>query len=135
MMRRLLTALGLAEAPGKDRDLLPPEVLREREERLLRPMPCGTGLILCRGSQCLARRKEMPEALRGGKALVVDLRGVDREEGQALLDYLSGVVETSRGRVLRLAPAVFLVVSHDSLVEDWNALGGGFRRDGTDECS
>ncbi len=120
MMKRLLSMIGLAEDPEDRLDtVLPPEEIREREERLRRPMPSGAGVLICRGPEAIGRRKELLEALRGGRVVIIDLRGVEREAGQALLDYLSGVVEAGRGLLMRLAPAVFLVVSHESLVEVW----------------
>ncbi len=113
-----MALLGLAERPADDLEALAStEEIREREERLRRPLPVGGGILICRGKSCLGRRKELLEALRSGRAVVVDLRGVDREEGQALLDYLSGAVEASQGAVMRLAPALFLALAHRSLVE------------------
>lgn len=120
MMKRFLAMIGLAEDPEERLDVaLPPEEIREREERLRRPMPSGAGALICRGPEAIDRRKELLEALRGGRVVIIDLRGVERETGQALLDYLSGVVEAGRGLLMRLAPAVFLVVTHESLVEVW----------------
>lgn len=117
-MKKLLALFGFVERDEEDLDLITSEEeFRERGERLRRPLAMGGALVVCRGNHCLERREELLQALRGGRGVLIDLRGVEREEGQALLDDLSGAVEASQGVVMRLAPALFLALAHHSFVE------------------
>ena len=123
MLERLMALLGLVD-PGGDEfsedgeDYLRPD-LEQREERVLRPAAGEADLILLRGSTGPDRKEELAEALRKGKMLLVDLRGMEREPGQSLLDFLCGVAYANRGAVTRVAGGIFLAAPRKTMIEEW----------------
>jgi cell division inhibitor SepF len=50
---------------------------------------------------------------------VIDLKGVEKAEGQSALDFICGVAYAMRGVVMRIAPAVFLATPKRNLVDLW----------------
>jgi cell division inhibitor SepF len=56
--------------------------------------------------------------------LLVDLRGMEREPGQSLLDFLCGVAFANRGTVLRVAGGIFLAAPRKTMIEEWEDENG-----------
>jgi cell division inhibitor SepF len=127
MLERLMALLGLVDPGGdyddEEEDDLRPD-LEEREGRVLRPAAGEADLILLRGSSGPDRKEELAEALRKGKMLLVDLRGMEREPGQSLLDFLCGVACANRGTVLRVAGGIFLAAPRKTMIEEWEDENG-----------
>lgn len=118
-MRRALEWLGLIEE-GSDAvtDYCPVEFKARRDRFMEKTFP-GQGVLVCRDQVSLDREKEMIETLRKGRILVVDLREIDLEPGQRLLDRLCGALQLTHGRIIRIAPAVFLAVPNGGMLEIW----------------
>lgn len=118
-MRRALEWLGLAEEiPDEAVDYCPVEFKARRDRFMEKTFP-GQGALVCRGQTALDREKEMVEALRQGRILIVDLRSVALEPGQRLLDRLCGALQLTHGRIIRIAPAVFLSVPNSGMLQIW----------------
>lgn len=128
MLERLMALLGLGKDSGDEEEYgeetLQPD-LEEREDRVMKPAPVQADLIFLRGGTGLERKEELAEALRKGRMLLVDLRGMDRDSGQSLLDFLCGVAYASRGTVLRVAGGVFLAAPRKTMIEEWEEKNGG----------
>ena len=127
MLERLMALLGLVDPGGEydedgGEDLRPD--LEEREERVIRPAAGEADLILLRGSSGPDKKEELAESLRKGKMLLVDLRGMERESGQSLLDFLCGVAFANRGTVLRVAGGIFLAAPRKTMIEEWEDENG-----------
>ena len=127
MLERLMALLGLVDPGGEydddgEEDLRPD--LEEREERVIRPAAGEADLIILRGPSGPDRKEELAEALRKGKMLLVDLRGMEREPGQSLLDFLCGVAFGNRGTVLRVAGGIFLAAPRKTMIEEWEDENG-----------
>ncbi|HHZ05162.1 MULTISPECIES: cell division protein SepF [Acetomicrobium] len=115
MLERFLALLGISEQ--KDEDLFEEE---SGEEGGASGSQYGeVTLIYCKGSKCVERREDLAEALHGGKIVVIDLKGVEKAEGQSALDFICGVAYAMRGVVMRIAPAVFLATPKRNLVDLW----------------
>ncbi|MEA4880235.1 MAG: cell division protein SepF [Synergistaceae bacterium] len=127
MLERLMALLGLVDRNGEefeDEDAERTNGLEEREERILRPPLKQADIILLRGSAGVERKEELAEELRKGRMVLLDLRGMEREPGQSLLDFLCGVASASRGRVVRVAGGVFLVAPKKTMIEEWEETKG-----------
>lgn len=125
MLERLMTFLGLVDpAAEEEEDAVDAVELETREARILKPVPESAALLIARGLEGVRRKEELALALRNGKLLLVDLRGLDREEGQSLLDFLCGVAFANRGAVLRAAGGVFLAAPRKSMIEEWEEEDG-----------
>ena len=128
MRERLMSLLGLvAPDSGEYEDYGEEERrpdLEEREERVLRPSAGESELILFRGSSGQDRKEELGEALRKGKMIIADLRGMERESGQSLLDFLCGAAFANRGAVLRVAGGIFLASPRKTMIEEWEDENG-----------
>ena len=98
--------------------------LETREARVLKPVPESAVILIARGLEGVQRKEELALALRKGKLLLVDLRGLEREEGQSLLDFLCGVSFANRGTVLRAASGIFLAAPRKSMIEEWEEEDG-----------
>lgn len=122
MIRSLLELLGLVDDSenGEFFDDDPGSNLEERKERMLSPVPPSASVIICRDSNCPANQEELAEALRKGKVLIADLRKIDRDSGQAFLDFISGVIHATHGFIARLAPGIFIAAIGRSTVEEWD---------------
>jgi len=119
-MRKILEFLGIAEPEEEvveEREATEEELARRRD--LLERPPLPTSLVICRGMTAVRFGKELAEALRGGKMLILDLRGVDRESGQQLLDFLHGEATSARAALQRLAPGLFLALPNGVNAEEW----------------
>lgn len=128
MFERLMAMLGLAEynyddVNGEDETELETtygeEDVEERQKRILKSPPTQAQIIICRGELCLDRREELGEALHKGLNVIVDLRNVDRDVGQSVLDFLCGVAFAMRGDVVRVSPGVFMASHRKGIVEEW----------------
>lgn len=122
MLERLMALLGLVDRDGEEFEEEETERtngLEEREERILRPPSKQADIILLRGSAGVDRKEELAEELRKGRMVLLDLRGMERETGQSLLDFLCGVASANRGTVVRVAGGVFLVAPKKTMIEEW----------------
>lgn len=127
MLNKLMTLLGLVD-PHEDSDDFDeegsPAAMEERERRVLRPAAGEAELIILRGTSGPERKEELAEFLKKGKMLIVDLRGMERDSGQSLLDFLCGVAYANRGTVLRVAGGIFLAAPRKTMVEEWEEENG-----------
>lgn len=123
MIRRILEFLGIAEPEEEveERETTEEDLSRRRD--LLERPPLPTSLVICRGMTAVRFGHELAEALKGGKMLILDLRGVDRESGQGLLDFLHGEALSARGALHRIAPGVFLALPNGVNAEEWEEEG------------
>lgn len=124
MLRAFLELLGLVEA--EDTELEEEYFQDEQEERKQRFMSSPVGqasVVICRQDKCLLYREELAQALRSGQVIIADLRKMEKEEGQGILDFLCGVAYTIHGSVSRLCPGVFIVSPRRTLVEEWEEPG------------
>lgn len=124
MWERFLAFLGLIE---EDDDFEEEEQFRgndweERKRRVFQPAIGKPAVILVRGQSALDRKEELAESLRMGQMVILDLRPVDLEPGQGLLDFVCGAVYSTQGKVIRIAPGVFLATPHSRLLETWEEL-------------
>ncbi len=122
MLERLMALLGLVDRNGEgfeEEDGERINGLEEREERVLRSPAKQADLILLRGSAGVDRKEELAEELRKGRMVLLDLRGMERETGQSLLDFLCGVASANRGTVVRVAGGVFLAAPRKTMIEEW----------------
>lgn len=122
MLERLMALLGLVDRDAEEleeEDAERTNGLEEREERILRPPSKQADIILLRGSAGVDRKEELAEELRKGRMVLLDLRGMERETGQSLLDFLCGVASANRGTVVRVAGGVFLVAPKKTMIEEW----------------
>jgi len=118
MLERLLALLGISRQRDEwlsDDDLKP----YGEEGQTSKSSPQRAALVFCRGVICVERREDLAEALHNGQIIIVDLRNVDKGEGQSALDFICGVAYAMRGVVMRIAPAVFLATPDRNLVELW----------------
>lgn len=121
MWERFLSFLGLIE---EDEDYEDEGEFREtnweeRKERVLRPAIGKPAVILARGQVALERKEGLAESLRMGQMVILDMREAELELGQALLDFVCGAVYATQGKVIRIAPGVFLATPHSRLLETW----------------
>lgn len=128
MFERLMAILGLAEYDYDEEGMTgspdspsvqAEEDLEERQSRVLKTPPVQAQVVLCRGNLCLDRREELGEALHKGQMVIVDLRNMDRDVGQSVLDFLCGVAFAMRGDVARISPGVFVASPRKGIVEEW----------------
>lgn len=119
MVRRALEWLGLVEEDREAEMNLGPVEFKARRDRFMEKTFPGQGVLICRGQTALEREKEMVEALRQGRIIVLDLRNIALEPGQRLLDRICGALQLTRGRIVRAAPAVFLAVPNGGMLEIW----------------
>jgi len=127
MFERILSLLGLepseeaedAETGDDAREL------EERKTRVLTPPPARADVIVCRGAACVGRKEDLAEVLHAGQMVIVDLRGMERDDGQSVLDFLCGVAFSMRGNVVRIAQAVFLAIPKKTMIEEWEEKTGG----------
>ena len=127
MLERLMALLGLVERDREefeDEDDERTNGLEEREERILRPPSKQADIILIRGSAGADRKEELAEELRRGRMVLLDLRGMEREAGQSLLDFLCGVASANRGAVVRVAGGIFLAAPRKTMIEEWEEADG-----------
>ena len=126
VLERLMTLLGLVDArTNEDDDEEIQPNLEEREERVLRPPAGRSDLVFLRGAAGVNRKEELAELLQNGKMLLVDLRGMERDPGQSLLDFLCGVAFANRGTVIRVAGGIFLAAPRKTMIEEWEDENGG----------
>lgn len=119
MVRRALEWLGVLEVDRDDAMNPCSAELKARRERFMEKTFPGQGVLVCHGQVALDREKEIVETLRQGRILVVDLRDISLEPGQRLLDRLCGALQLTRGRIIRVAPAIFLAVPNGGMLEIW----------------
>ncbi|HCL78793.1 MAG TPA: cell division protein SepF [Synergistaceae bacterium] len=91
----------------------------QREARPAASVQSQAVLVIVRGKMGQERKEELAELIRAGKMVVLDLRGMDKEPGQSLLDFLSGVAFACRGEVLRVAGGIFLAAPKKNMIDEW----------------
>jgi len=120
MLKAFLELLGLLES---EEDEFEEEVLQEeqenRKQRILSSPKGQASLIICRQDNCLFYREALAKALQKGQIVIADLRNMEKESGQGILDFLSGVTCSIHGSVSRLCPGVFMASPRRYLVEEW----------------
>ncbi len=119
VLDRVMSLLGLVDRSAEDEVPGSATALEAREDRVLTPILESAALIIARGAEGVRRKEDLVQALRKGRMLVVDLRGLERESGQSLLDFLCGAAFANRGTVIRLAGGVFLAAPRKSMTEEW----------------
>ena len=119
MLDRVMSLLGLVDSAAEEEPAVEATDLEAREERVLQALPESAAIILVRGEEGLHRKEDLAQALRKGKMLLVDLRGIEREAGQSLLDFLCGAAFANRGTVIRAAGGVFIAAPRKSMIEEW----------------
>ena len=121
MWERFLAFLGLIEEDDdfEEEDEFRGNDWEERKRRVFQPAIGKPAVILVRGQSALDRKEELAESLRMGQMVILDLRPVDLEPGQGLLDFVCGAVYSTQGKVIRIAPGVFLATPHSRLLETW----------------
>ncbi|MFA0888517.1 MAG: cell division protein SepF [Synergistales bacterium] len=123
MWEKFLAFLGLIEEEDdyEDEEELRGNEWEERKKRVFQPAIGKPAVILVRGQSAIDRKDDLLEALRMGQMLILDLRPVDLEPGQGLLDFVCGAVYSTQGKVVRVAPGVFLATPHSRLLETWES--------------
>jgi len=120
LWEKFLAFLGLIE---EDEDFEEEELQgkdwEERKKRVFQPAIGKPAVVLVRGQAVLDRKEEMSEALKMGQMVILDLRSVDLQPGQGVLDFICGTVYSTQGKVIRVAPGVFLAAPHGRLLETW----------------
>ena len=124
MLEKMMAFLGLVDPAAEEEGGVEAAELEKREARVLKPVPESAVILIVRGLEGVQRKEELALALRKGKLLLVDLRGLDRERGQSLLDFLCGVAFANRGTVLRAAGGIFLAAPRKSMIEEWEEENG-----------
>jgi len=119
VLDRVMSLLGLVDSAAEEEPAVEATDLEAREERVLQALPESAAIILVRGEEGLRRKEDLAQALRKGKMLLVDLRGIEREAGQSLLDFLCGAAFANRGTVIRAAGGVFIAAPRKSMIEEW----------------
>ena len=120
VLERLMAFLGLVDRDADEEydDDLQPD-MEERRERVIKPAAGEASLIIVRGASGAERKEELAESIREGKMLLVDLRGMEKEPGQSLLDFLCGVAFANRGAVTRVAGGIFVAAPRKTMIEEW----------------
>lgn len=96
------------------------EEIDKRAERLKKPMPSRPDMILCRGEGCVELMDDMISALKQGRIVLLDFKGVnDVEGGQKTLNRLYETVSSMRGALIRVSKTVFLATPIKSACEEW----------------
>lgn len=121
LWEKFLAFLGLIEEEDdyEDEEELHGNEWEERKKRVFQPAIGKPAVILVRGQSAIDRKDDLLEALRMGQMIILDLRPVDLEPGQGLLDFVCGAVYSTQGKVVRVAPGVFLATPHSRLLETW----------------
>lgn len=124
MWEKFLAFLGLIEEDDdfEDEGEVRGNDWEERKRRVFQPPIGKPAVILVRGQSALDRKDELAESLRMGQMVILDLRPVELEPGQGLLDFVCGAVYSTQGKVVRIAPGVFLATPHGRLLEIWEEL-------------
>lgn len=91
----------------------------QQERRPAAGVPSQAVLVIVRGKIGQERKEELAELIRAGKMVILDLRGMDKEPGQSLLDFLSGVAFACRGEVLRVAGGIFIAAPRKNMIDEW----------------
>lgn len=121
MWEKFLAFLGLIEEDDdfEDEGEIRGNDWEERKRRVFQPPVGKPAVILVRGQSALDRKDELVESLRMGQMVILDLRPVELEPGQGLLDFVCGAVYSTQGKVIRIAPGVFFATPHGRLLEMW----------------
>ena len=114
-----MSLLGLVDRSIDEEASAESAELEAREERVLQPLSESAAIIVARGAEGIRRKEDLVQELRRGRMVLVDLRGLERETGQSLLDFLCGVASANRGTVVRVAGGVFLVAPKKTMIEEW----------------
>ena len=124
MLDRVMSLLGLVDR-SIDEEASAESAEREaREERVLQPLSESAAIIVARGAEGIRRKEDLVQELRRGRMVLVDLRGLERETGQSLLDFLCGAAFANRGTVIRAAGGVFIAAPRKSMIEEWEEEDG-----------
>jgi len=124
VLERVMSFLGLVDPAADEKSGAETADLETREERVLKAVPASAVLLIVRSLEGVHRKEELAQALRKGKTLLVDLRGLERGVGQSLLDFLCGVAFANRGTVVRAAGGIFLAAPRKSMIEEWEEEDG-----------
>lgn len=81
--------------------------------------PSQALVVIVRGRMGQERKEELAELIRAGKMVLLDLRGMEKEPGQSLLDFMSGVSFACRGVVVRVAGGLFMAAPRKEMIEEW----------------
>ncbi len=119
-----MSLLGLVDRSIDEEASAESAELEAREERVLQPLSESAAIIVARGAEGIRRKEDLVQELRRGRMVLVDLRGLERETGQSLLDFLCGAAFANRGTVIRAAGGVFIAAPRKSMIEEWEEEDG-----------
>lgn len=120
MLKKLFDILGMSDDYDDEDIVITPHVpLDERKERVLRPLPPGAEVVLCRGQSSCDLLDDMLNALRQGRLVLVDLQGLDMERANQVLDGLHQSVSDSKGALFRVSRTTFLATPVKTACEEW----------------
>ncbi|PIE54868.1 MAG: hypothetical protein CSA35_04440 [Dethiosulfovibrio peptidovorans] len=132
MLNRLFELLGMSddyddeivvtshkEGESKTGESLQDLSQSERMQRVMSPLPTKAEVVLCRGGACAELKDELISAVRQGRLVLVDLQGVDLDEGNAFLSGLHEVTAASHGALLRVSRTAFLATPVKTACEEW----------------
>ncbi len=92
---------------------------QERKERVMRPLPPKSEVVLCRGDVVVELLDDMLNALRQGRLVLLDLGGVDLKDANSVLESLHQTVTASRGALFRVSRTTFLATPVKTACEEW----------------
>lgn len=119
MLRNLMELLGLVEDIDESEEEVLEDHLEKRKQRFF-SVPAGkASVVICRQQNCSIFRDSLASSLHHGQVVIADLRKMEKEEGQGILDFLTGVAYAVHGSVSRLCPGVFIIAPRKTLVEEW----------------
>ena len=76
-------------------------------------------VILCRQGNCLAFMDSISSAIAEGRVVIADLRKMDKDDGQQVVDLLCREAYSQDGTVSRLCAGIFMASARKTLVEEW----------------
>jgi FtsZ-interacting cell division protein YlmF len=76
-------------------------------------------VVLCRQENCLAFMNSISSAIAEGRVVIADLRKMDKDEGQQVVDFLCREAYSKDGTVSRLCAGIFMASARKTLVEEW----------------
>jgi len=76
-------------------------------------------VVLCRQENCLVFMDSMASAIAEGRVVIADLRKMDKDDGQQVVDLLCRETYAQDGIVSRLCAGIFMASARKTLVEEW----------------
>jgi SepF-like predicted cell division protein (DUF552 family) len=76
-------------------------------------------VVLCRQKNCLVFMDSISSAIAEGRVVIADLRKMNKDEGQQVVDLLCREAYSQDGTVSRLCAGIFMASVRKTLVEEW----------------